>query len=81
MTSGDRPKPVLERILRYFYKLNHSRKHYNFHREFAFFLLKTHKNNHSSASELWRNTKSSFKENARTFSKNCAIQKNTSNQN
>ena len=35
-----------------------------------FFLLKTLKNNYSSASDWWENTRSSFKENTRTFSKN-----------
>ena len=34
------------------------------------FLLKAQKNNHSSASDWWENTKSAFKENARTFSEN-----------
>ena len=32
------------------------------------------KNNRSSASNFWENTKSSFKENARTFSKNSTSQ-------
>ena len=40
------------------------------------FLLKTQKNNHSSASEWWENTKSSFKDNARTFSKNSTTREN-----
>ena len=41
-----------------------------------FFLLKTRKNKHSSASEWWRNTKSSFKENSRNFSKNSTTHAN-----
>ena len=40
------------------------------------FLLKTQKNTHSSASHWWGNTKSSFKENAKTFSKNSTPQEN-----
>ena len=51
-------------------------------RENLLFLLKAKKkrkklkknNNHSSASDCWENTKSSFKENAGTFSKNSATQ-------
>ena len=34
------------------------------------FLFRNTKNNHSSASNWWENTKSSFKEDARTFSEN-----------
>ena len=45
-------------------------------RQNLLFLLKTLKNNHSSASDWWENTKSSVKENARTFSKNFATQEN-----
>ena len=42
-----------------------------------FFMLKTQKNNHSSASDWWRNTKCSFKENARTSTKkNSTTQEN-----
>ena len=40
------------------------------------FLLKTQKNNHSSASDWWEYTKSCFKENANTFSKNFTTQEN-----
>ena len=40
------------------------------------FLIKTQKINHSSASDWWENTKSSFKENARNFSKNSNTQEN-----
>ena len=40
-----------------------------------FFLLKTQKS--FSASESWGSTKSSFKENARFFSKNTTTQENT----
>ena len=75
MTGGNTPHLVLKRILRYFLKFRHSRKYYNFKTEFAFFIKNT-KNNHSSASDWWRNTKSSFKENARTFSKNSTTQEN-----
>ena len=35
-----------------------------------YFFIKNTKHNHSSASDLWENTKSSFKENGRTFSEN-----------
>ena len=41
-----------------------------------FFSLKALKNNHSTAIDWWENTKSIFKENARTFSKNSTIQEN-----
>ena len=40
------------------------------------FLLKKQRKNHSSANDWWENTKSSFKENARTFSKNSTTQEN-----
>ena len=40
------------------------------------FLIKNKKNPHSSASDWWEYTKSCFKENARTFSKNPTTQKN-----
>ena len=39
-------------------------------------LLKTQTKNHSSASYWWGNTKSSFKKNATTFSKNSLSQEN-----
>ena len=45
-------------------------------RQYLLFLLKTHKSNHSSASNWSGNTKSIIKENARTFSKNSTTQKN-----
>ena len=48
-------------------------------RQNLFFLLKTQKNNHSSSSDWWENTKPSFKKNARTFSKNFAAQENIRN--
>ena len=37
--------------------------------DFCFFIKNT-KHNHSLASDWWENTKSSFKEDARTFSEN-----------
>ena len=40
------------------------------------FFIKNAKNNHSSGSDWWENTKSSFKENARTFSRNSTTQEN-----
>ena len=40
------------------------------------FLLKAQKNNHPSASDWWENTKSAFKENARTFSENSTTEEN-----
>ena len=40
------------------------------------FLLKTQKINHSSASDSWEYTKSSFKENARIYSKNSTSHEN-----
>ena len=39
-------------------------------------LLKTQKSNHPSASNSWKYTKSCFKENGRTFSKNSTNQGN-----
>ena len=45
------------------------------YKEFAF-LIKNTKNNLSSASEWWKYTKSCFKENARTLSKNSPTQEN-----
>ena len=41
-----------------------------------FFKKKQKQNNHSSASVWWRNTKSSFKENTRTFSKSSTTLEN-----
>ena len=43
-------------------------------RQNSLFLLKTQKNNYSSARDWWENTKSSFIENARNFSKNSTTQ-------
>ena len=45
------------------------------YKEFAFFTKNT-KNNHFSASDRWKYTKSCFKEDARTFSKNSTTQGN-----
>ena len=45
-------------------------------RQNLLFLLKTKKNNHSSASDSWDNTKYSFKENDRAFSKNSTSKEN-----
>ena len=42
----------------------------------CFFLLKTKKNNGSSASDLWDNTKYSFKENDGAFSINSTSKEN-----
>ena len=75
MTSGNTPNLVLKRILRYFLKIPPLKKYYNFKKELLF-LLKTHKNNLSPESDWWRNTKSSFKENARILSKNPTTQTN-----
>ena len=47
-----------------------------FHNRICLFLLKTQRNNHSLLSNQWGNTKSSFKENARTFSINSTTQEN-----
>ena len=55
-------------------KFHYSRKCHNLTREFAF-LLKTKKTT-SSASIWWGNTKSSFKENARTFCKSSTTHEN-----
>ena len=49
--------------------------YYNFKTELAF-LSKVQKNSHSSASDWWGNTKSSCKENAKTFLKNSTTQEN-----
>ena len=40
------------------------------------FFIKNKKNNHSSASDSWDNTKYSFKENDRAFSKNSTNKEN-----
>ena len=45
------------------------------YKEFAFFTKNT-KNNHFSAKDRWEYTRSCFKENARTCSKNSTIQEN-----
>ena len=41
-----------------------------------FFVIKNTENNHSSASDWWKYTKSHFKENAMILSKNSTIQEN-----
>ena len=55
-------------MLRYYLKTPSLKKILQFQDRIVF--IKNTKNNHSSASDWWENTKSSFKENARTFSKN-----------
>ena len=47
-----------------------------FHNRICFFLLKTQRNNYSLVRNWWGNTKSSFKENAGTFSINSTTQEN-----
>ena len=61
-------------MLRYYLKTPQLKKILQFQDRICFLILKTQKNNHSSASDWWENTKSSFKENARTFSKNSTTQ-------
>ena len=56
-------------MLRYFLKTPPLKKIWQFQDRICFFLLKTF-----SASVWWGNTKSSFKENARTFSKSSTTQ-------
>ena len=53
---------------RYYLKTPSLKKILQFQTRICFFLLKTQKNNHPLASDLWENTKCSFKVNARTFS-------------
>ena len=60
-------------MLRYYLKTPPLKEILQFQDRNCFFIKKT-KNNHSSASEWWKNTKSSFKDNARTFSKNSTTQ-------
>ena len=62
-------------MLRYYLKSPPPRKYCNFKTEFDF-LIKNTKNNHSSASDWWENTKCSFKGNAINFSKNFTTQEN-----
>ena len=62
-------------MLRYL-KTPQLKKILQFQDRICFLILKTQKNNHSSASDWLENTKSSFKENARTFSRNFAPQEN-----
>ena len=57
-------------MLRYYLKTPTIQKHITISRHNLFFTKKTQKNNHSSASGWCENTKSSFKENNRTFFKN-----------
>ena len=66
-------------MLRYYLKTQPLKKILQFQDKIFFFLLKSQKNNHSSTSDLWENTKSSFKENAGTFSKNFTTQENIRN--
>ena len=51
---------------------HHPRDCYNFRTKFDFFIRNT-KSNHSLASDWWENTKSSFKDNSRTFYINSTI--------
>ena len=60
-------------MLRHYLKTPPLKKILQFQDKISFFLLK---NNYSLASEWWENTKPSFKENARTFSKNSISQEN-----
>ena len=76
VTGGNTSNLFLKIMLRYFLKIPPLKKILQFQdRVCFFFLLKTLKNNHSSASDWWRNTNSSLKESARTFSKNSTTQK------
>ena len=61
-------------MLRYYLKTPPLKKILQFQAKFDF-LLKTQEN-HCPASDWWENTKSSFKENSRTFSKNSTTKKN-----
>ena len=63
-------------MLKYYLKTPPLKKILQFPDRICFFLLKTQKANHSSASDWWENTKSSFKENAKTFSENSITQEN-----
>ena len=62
-------------MLTYFIKIPPVNKILQF-QDRACFFIKNAKSNHSSARYWWRNTKSSVKENARSFSKNHTTQEN-----
>ena len=63
-------------MLRYYLKTRPLNKILQFQDRICFFLLKTQQKNYSSASDWWKNTKYSFKDNAKTFSKNSTTQEN-----
>ena len=64
---------VLKRMLEFFVTVSPLKKILQFQEGICFFFLKT-QNTTSSASVWWRNSKSSFKENARAFSKSSITQ-------
>ena len=64
---------VLKRMLELFLTVPPLKKILQFQERICFFFLKTQKTT-SSASVWWGNSKSSFKENARTFSKSSTTQ-------
>ena len=73
MTGGNTLNLILKRMLRYFLIIPPLKKILQFQDRICFF-IKNRKNSHSSASYWWGNTKSSFKENARTYPKNSNTQ-------
>ena len=75
VTSGNTPNLVSKRILRYFL-ISTTQENITISRQNLLFLLKIQKKKTSSASAWWGNTKSSFKENARTFPKSSTSQEN-----
>ena len=66
MTRGNTPNIVLRRMLRYFVKILQLKKIFQFQERICFLINNTKTT--SYASVCWGNTKSSFKENAKTFS-------------
>ena len=68
MTGGNTTNIVLKGMQRYFLTTPPLKKILQFQERICLFFLKTQKTT-SSASVWWGNSKSSFKENARTFSK------------
>ena len=75
VTRGNTPNLVSKRILRYFL-ISTTQENITISRQNLLFLLKIQKKKTSSASAWWGNTKSSFKENARTFPKSSTSQEN-----
>ena len=74
MTGGNTTNIVLKGMQRYFLTTPPLKKILQFQERICLFFLKTQKTT-SSASVWWGNSKSSFKENARTLSKSSPLMK------